>query len=289
MNLSQFRFKIDKTHVCDEDNVLLLVLVSSAPAHSNERNAIRQTWARPDQEVKVLFLLGDVVDETLQNRIAEEDSLFGDIVQGNFIDSYRNMTYKSVMSMKYVAYRCRTTKFVLKCDDDVFVNMPLMKVFLKHDLRYLPSGDYAFCSVNVDMPVIRSSVGEEAKWYVSYDEWPRETYPIYCAGWYVIMRTSTAVKVYAQAQETPFFWIDDVFLTGIVTEQLGHFIFVDMNKFTVPRDRWQLVVNGTFNEPFLFGSINMLPVMIRSFWGQVLSKPVRSSLFDNTSFTRNVN
>jgi beta-1,3-galactosyltransferase 1 len=48
----------------------------------------------------VIFLLGSVLDPMLQYQIEEENKKFKDIVQGQFIDSYRNLTNKGVSLLR---------------------------------------------------------------------------------------------------------------------------------------------------------------------------------------------
>ena len=53
-----------------------------------------------------------------------ESDLHDDIIQGNFDDTSRNLTYKHVMGYKWVEDHClNPPKFVLKSDDDVFIEM----------------------------------------------------------------------------------------------------------------------------------------------------------------------
>ena len=49
----------------------------------------------------------------------------GDIIQENFLDSYNNLTLKSILMLKYVKNNCENkVKYVMKCDDDTFINVP---------------------------------------------------------------------------------------------------------------------------------------------------------------------
>ena len=45
------------------------------------------------------------------------------IFQGNFIDSFENLSYKHLMGFKWLEDECLTSKpsFVVKADDDVFI------------------------------------------------------------------------------------------------------------------------------------------------------------------------
>ena len=41
-----------------------------------------------------------------------------------FQDSYYNLTLKTVMGLKWVKDHCSQARFVMKTDDDIFVNLP---------------------------------------------------------------------------------------------------------------------------------------------------------------------
>lgn len=54
-----------------------------------------------------------------------ESEHFGDIIQEHFIDSYNNLTLKSIQMLKITSCYCsNSTKYLLKIDDDMFVNVP---------------------------------------------------------------------------------------------------------------------------------------------------------------------
>lgn len=59
----------------------------------------------------------------MQDSIEDESNLHGDIIQENFIDSYNNLTLKSVMLLKYISQHCDKVEFILKSDDDMFVHV----------------------------------------------------------------------------------------------------------------------------------------------------------------------
>ena len=53
------------------------------------------------------------------------------MIQENFLDSYHNLTYKSVMWLRWTAEYCPKAKYLLKMDDDIFVNIFKMVDWLK--------------------------------------------------------------------------------------------------------------------------------------------------------------
>ena len=108
--------------VCDR-HVFLLVVVFSAVENVEQRQAIRETWAQDQEEikdVKVIFMLGNPSNELLQPNVIKEGEIHGDILQESFIDTYANLTIKSLMLLKWFTNSCKGTgkfwvllKFVL--------------------------------------------------------------------------------------------------------------------------------------------------------------------------------
>ncbi|NXU33362.1 B3GT4 galactosyltransferase, partial [Thalassarche chlororhynchos] len=54
----------------------------------------------------------------------------GDLLQGDFLDVYANLTRKTLLLLSWAAARCPAVPFLLKADDDVFVNLPALTTYL---------------------------------------------------------------------------------------------------------------------------------------------------------------
>ena len=70
----------------------------------------------------------------------KENVQHADIVQGNFVDSYRNLSYKATMGNLWVSEFCEQAEFVVKTDDDMFIDLfevsdllELFKALLQYD------------------------------------------------------------------------------------------------------------------------------------------------------------
>lgn len=71
--------------------------------------------------------------------MAKESAKFGDIVQESFLDTYHNLTLKSLALLKWVNLTCfhdnqtnHLPKYVVKTDDDIFINVDrLVKVLME--------------------------------------------------------------------------------------------------------------------------------------------------------------
>lgn len=60
-----------------------------------------------DFAVKILFLLGQTTSNETQAKINTESDLYGDVIQESFLDTYNNLTLKTVMMLKWVNKNCQ--------------------------------------------------------------------------------------------------------------------------------------------------------------------------------------
>lgn len=131
IDLKNFKFLITPPEtVCDvTQNASLVVLVTTGPENFRHREVIRETWgscSSNQSSKRVIFFMGSVNSSEVQEKIRNESEIYKDIVQGNYDDTYRNLTYKTAMIFKWFVYKCPNVQYLLKVDDDVFVNLPLL-------------------------------------------------------------------------------------------------------------------------------------------------------------------
>ena len=104
----------------------ILIIVQSAVNATERRKLIRKTWAAKQKKlpIKVIFIVG-INSQVDQNLLEEESREFQDLLQENFIDSYNNLTLKSMFMLKYVKNfkKEENVKYVMKVDDDSYINL----------------------------------------------------------------------------------------------------------------------------------------------------------------------
>ncbi len=67
-----------------------------------------------------------------------ESRVYNDIIVEDFLDTPYNSTIKSVMMLKYVTMHCPDAKFVMKTNDDVFLNISNLDKFVHNPTRIRP-------------------------------------------------------------------------------------------------------------------------------------------------------
>ena len=207
--------------LCAHEQIFILIYVHTAPNHFKQRNVIRQTWAKrgnfDEVQIRLIFVMGWTDNRTTQESIEFEHNQYADILQENFIDSYRNLTYKAIGSLKWISEHCRQAKFILKTDDDIFVNIFSLVNHLKSrgsdSMKKL-----MFCLVWRRMKVIRNP---KSKWYIPKSEFKDEFFPQYCSGSAFFFTNDLTYPMYNASLHTPFFWVDDFYMTGLLATRAG--------------------------------------------------------------------
>lgn len=217
-----FSYTINNEHTCSDSHVFLLIVAYTAPSDWRHRQVIRETWGNKAllsrlQSV-LIFPLGQTTDSGLASRIRLESRRHDDIVQGDFLDSYRNLSYKGILMFKWASHFCPQARFLLKIDIDVFANTHAIVPFLQ--TRYSGESHFLGCKVHWRSTVLRP--GDWCgKWCVTQTEYRPRFYPPYCWGSAYVVSGDLLQSVSRAACSLPVWWIADVYLTGIVPSILG--------------------------------------------------------------------
>ncbi|XP_022909732.1 beta-1,3-galactosyltransferase 1-like [Onthophagus taurus] len=192
----------------------LLIMITSTPTNFDERNVIRETWASDkiiqNFNVDYYFMLGEVTNDTLQDQLTHEYNEHNDIIQEQFLDTYNNLTLKSLMTLKVVTKHCtNSVKYIMKTDDDMFVNVPLLIKYLK---RRRGKSDL-FGSLIQKAPPVRQT---SSKWKAPYYLYDKDAYPDYLSGTGYVMSLDVVQKLYKTSFDTPIYYLEDVYITGML-------------------------------------------------------------------------
>ncbi|NXB07955.1 B3GL1 acetylgalactosaminyltransferase, partial [Cnemophilus loriae] len=182
---------------CADIDPFLVILVASSPGDVKARQAIRITWGSRDswwgQRILTLFLLGQDTqreDKAAALLVEDESILYGDIIRQDFLDTYDNLTLKTIMAFQWLSEFCSNARFFMKTDADVFINTPnLVKLLLQ-----LNSSENVFTGY----PFINNFAyrGFYKRRYISYEEYPFKLYPPYCSGLGYILDGKLALRTY---------------------------------------------------------------------------------------------
>ncbi|NXH47171.1 B3GL1 acetylgalactosaminyltransferase, partial [Dicaeum eximium] len=243
---------------CAHARPFLVILVASSPRDVQARQAIRITWGSREswwgQRILTLFLLGREAqreDGAAALSVEDESILYGDIIRQDFVDTYDNLTLKTIMAFQWLSEFCSNARFFMKTDADVFINTPNLVKFLLQ----LNSSENVFTGY----PLVENFAyrGFDRKRYISYEEYPFQHYPPYCSGLGYILDGKLALRVYELMGHVKPLKFEDVYV-GIclnilkvnitIPEDAEQFFLYKIN-FDVCKYRHLIAVHGlTSNE-----------------------------------------
>ena len=148
----------------------------------------------------------------------------------DFLDTYRNLTIKTLVSLNWV-YQTYNTKILIKCDDDILYNITDL-----HQTVFQHFGNQSKYSVNL-VGGLRASHGpvrRKGKFALSKEVFPAEKYPVYCLGGIYAVSRPVIPLLLNQTKTTPTIHIEDAFL-GILAQKAGDINFVSIPRWFV---RW---------------------------------------------------
>ncbi|XP_012586389.1 PREDICTED: beta-1,3-galactosyltransferase 5-like, partial [Condylura cristata] len=145
--------------------------------------------------------------------VAREGQQHRDTVQKDFLDTYDNLTLKTMMGMEWVHRYCPQAAFAMKTDSDMFINVYyLVELLLKKNQT---SRFFAGLLYENALPVR----ARPHKWFVSREDYPLDTYPAYCDGTGYVFSSDVASLVYNVSGSVPFIRLEDVYV-GLCLQKL---------------------------------------------------------------------
>lgn len=217
-----YTFVIRDTPVCKNSSPFLLLMVPVAPSGRAARDAIRRTWGSERrvlaQPVETLFVLGlseGAGATEQQEELRRESRQYRDLIQSDFLDSYRNLTIKTMMALEWVAANCLHASYVMKVDSDVFLHVEnLVRLLLDPSTA---RENYMTGLVWWHSKVLRFPF---TKLYMPRQVVPEPEYPPYPLGMSYVMSMDLPAKILGVSRQIKAVFIEDVYL-GMCLKHLG--------------------------------------------------------------------
>ncbi|KRZ67067.1 Lactosylceramide 1,3-N-acetyl-beta-D-glucosaminyltransferase [Trichinella papuae] len=248
-----------------------LVIVKSRISEFDQRDAIRRTWAAALVS-RIVFVVGRSTLNAVNTHARLEAERFGDILQTDHLDSYSNLSYKSLGVLHWIVEHCPTHRFYVYMDSDVLIWLGGLRSFVR-TVPYRRGTIYCNCWSG-------ATIRRSGKHAVPLASDSFTTYPVYCAGGLMIMtgdvpalllRAHQSVLSLNSRKERSmgYIGVDDAYFTGILADRVGvrrvKALDVDINLNGVPTLHWIVdrdcrrllatVALGQFNTPLLVRTV----------------------------------
>lgn len=270
------KFVIHDRSLCKDSSPDVIILVPTTSDKAEARTAIRNTYGSLSRDrkfdiggqkmnftVRVLFVFGKIKDVMEAEIIRKEHQLYNDVLQIDFDDSYLNLTRKVINSFRWVAEFCSNVSYVVKADDDIFINLPLLLSNINRS--HGASRDVLFGYVySGKRPVVRSG-----RWGVQPEVYPFSRYPQYISGTSYTISGNLMRPIVHYAQYFPYLNIEDAFITGVICNKV---LGARLEHFPQSSHFNDQLPNGCeFVQSRRYSQTKMTPQSMYSIWNIMLN------------------
>nr|XP_043895686.1 N-acetyllactosaminide beta-1,3-N-acetylglucosaminyltransferase 2 isoform X1 [Solea senegalensis] len=208
----------------EKEAPLLLLAIKSTDLNFENRQAIRETWGQAGWVsgqnskrkgsggyVRRIFLMASN-GQPPSSELLAESTLYGDILQWDFKDTFFNLSLKDVLLWKWFSRYCSRTRFVFKGDDDVFVNTVKMITYLRDQLQR-PQAEKRMKTFMVGYVIGGTSpIRDDSSKYFIPDNFYTGVYPAYPCGGGFLYSGVLAKRLYQVSKRVHLFPIDDAYI-----------------------------------------------------------------------------
>ncbi|XP_052720248.1 beta-1,3-galactosyltransferase 1-like [Crassostrea angulata] len=174
----RYQYVLNNANICGTRNrtrsIRIIIIIFTKHENFRQREALRQTWLRA----------------------AKRNT-----------DTIRNLTLKTVTALKWASDYCGHAEFLMKTDDDVFVNTEALLATLSQHKSQLRESVGGYCWSKEKPNRQRGS-----KWYISYKMYPKKYLPGFCSGTGYVTSIRVAKKLYDVSKNVPLLPLEDVYI-----------------------------------------------------------------------------
>ncbi|CAD5114400.1 unnamed protein product [Dimorphilus gyrociliatus] len=261
---------------CQKMAQFVIILVFSPPEHTGHRKAIRSSWGQAlhfrqvkgltKVNWKVIFVMG-MSNNRFERDVAQESKSYSDILQAEFNDSPYEGTRKLMTAFNYLSDNLKeacSTKFILKLDDNIFLNMPSIIPWLYNKWGDKPKNLYVGKRLRKDRPIRLSSHPK----YVSKEDFEPNIFPDMIEEPVFLLSTDTLLKLVLASKRVVPIRPDDAYL-GLLAKEA--------KIKPIHNDHFQMIRNieGACHHLKMFFIFNIFPSQHLSIFRKL--KSVRQS------------
>ena len=223
-------FIVENSHLCmNNSKIYSFIYIYSAPSEFEKRKRIRDTWGndhifhRFANESRIAFFIGRAENKNIMSRLKDESNNHNDMIVINHIDSYWDITHKSVTILKWLCSHCNAAKYYIKVDSDVLLNIFVLKPTVD---TLLGESKRSFLCNTLYEYVKRNEVSKE--------QLSSDRYPEYCHGPTWVFTGDILNSLYSATFQVPYIGVEDAYTTGLLVRHAGNIVHVK------PANIWKL-------------------------------------------------
>lgn len=221
-------YSMNNENACGGDAVYMLSIIITAPHHFSRRKYIRETWVNElkgynnsniphAHKLKYMFLIGKskIENITASTMLEEEYRTHNDIIQDNFIDTYYNLTLKSLSMLNWARTYCNQSQFLLKIDDDVDLNIKTLMNVIQFKQKHT---NYIRFLLGYKMGHYKPITNTKSKWYNPINT---TFHDHFLSGTSYLLTGNLMESMWFKSKNVSLIHLEDVYITGKLAAEVG--------------------------------------------------------------------
>ncbi|KAG7158211.1 N-acetyllactosaminide beta-1,3-N-acetylglucosaminyltransferase 2-like [Homarus americanus] len=219
-DLYQPGYVIENGGLCKE-NSQIFVFINSRVNNTYNRHKIRETYLKKliEHTIPYGFLISKPEGKIAMQLLKAENDKFGDVVVTGSEESYFNLTLKTAHLLHWAATNCLSSTYIVKVDDDVYVNVEMLLHVLSVPRNYTILGKV--CTSCVPFRGAPLSLGKALRFFsnvATTRHMPLTAFPPFAMGPSYVITPDMIPLLMEAAQQMVHFSYEDVFWTGLAVE-----------------------------------------------------------------------
>lgn len=166
---------------------------------------------------ETVFLVGKSLDEKVNALIEIEAQQHNDVVIGDFLDTYRNLTYKTLLTLEWPDNHCQNAQYIMKTDEDCYINVISIIKWIKSHQELDKVKPLYLGRIHWDNTPSREN---SSKFFVTKEEFMGDIYPPYAAGGGYVFTASLVPKLLQASKSLAVFPMEDAYF-GSLMQRIG--------------------------------------------------------------------
>lgn len=156
-----YELLISNDKLCsNQETIDYIIVTPTRPSEYLFRDVIRRTWGMNRSyhglHIRHVFMMGvEIGSYWTTEQLLEEQHLYGDLVQYDYVNSFFNSTVQSLLGMQWVTEHCSNAKYYIKANTDTYVNIEAVHHALMKTLSEFSFHDIAAGSIIASNAPIR--------------------------------------------------------------------------------------------------------------------------------------
>lgn len=189
----------------------LIFFIESCANNMNKRKKIKSTWINECLKLSCNYYFIIATRGKLE-KIKNENN--NDIIGVDIVDSYYNLTILTSYIYKYYNIYNLLSDYVIKIDDDIYPNIPIIIIYINLYINKLKISGYYYKKMNVNRNRYSTN-------YLPKSIYPSDIFPNFVAGGFVIINSNLIILLYKELlKEKRFIYREDMHM-GVIYANLN--------------------------------------------------------------------